>query len=129
MAMINTLRNLIMARLELIKAQYGLKEISYRIASDDQMFPHITYDFTAIVPTDMGREDFVLDINIWDKDQARAFEILDSCRHLFAFRNDPQSTILPTFYETSSGQIDDPDKTIIHLVLRLQSQVYERGDN
>lgn len=129
MAMINDLRDLIVTRLNTIKQTYGLKEISYRIASDDAMYPHITYDFPSIVPNDMGREDFVLDIDIWDKDQVRAFNILDTLRHLFAFRNDPQTTILPTFYETSSGQIDDPDKTIIHLILRLQSQVYERGDN
>lgn len=130
MAMTNDLRTLIKTTLDTLKESYDLKEISYRIASDEAMYPHITYDFPSIVPNDMGREDFVLDIDIWDKDQARAFNILDALRHLLAFRNDPQSTILPTFYETSSGQVDDPDKTIIHLVLRLQSQVYEReGDN
>ena len=129
MAMTNYLRALIDTRLNSIKTEYGIAEIGYRLASDQKLFPHVVWDITTTTPADMGREDFVLDINIWDKDQTRAFEILDSCRHLFAFRNDPQNTILPTFYETSSGQIDDPDKTIIHLVLRLQSQVYERGDN
>lgn len=127
MAMSNDLRNLVMIRLESIKATYDIKEVSYRIASDDAMFPHITYDFPAGSPMDMGREDYVLDVNIWDKNQVRAFEILDACKELFAFRNDPQTTILPTFYETSSGTVDDPDKTIVHLVLRLQSQVYKRS--
>ena len=127
MAMTNDLRILIEERLNSIKTEYGIKEISYRLASDHAMFPHVTYDFPTRVPTDMGREDYVLDINVWDKNQARAFEILDAYKDLFAFRNDPQDTILPTFYETSSGSIEDPDKTIIHLVLRLQSQVYERS--
>lgn len=127
MAMTNDLRALIVSRLESIKTEYGIKEISYRIASDDAMYPHVTYDFTSRIPTDMGREDYVLDIHVWGKDQAQAFEILDTYKDLFAFRNDPQESILPTFYETSSGSVDDPDKTIIHLVLRLQGQVYERS--
>lgn len=136
--MINDLRLLIERRLNSIKTEYGIKEISYRVASDKQLYPHIVYDFTDVSPTDMGREDFTVDVHIWDKDRFRAFEILDALREVFAFLNaphdldqedligviDPQ-TILPTFYEMSSGSIDDPDKSIIHIVLRMQVQVYE----
>lgn len=136
--MINDLRLLIERRLNSIKTEYGIVEISYRVAADDQLFPHIVYDFTDVSPMDMGREDFTVDVHIWDKDQFRAFEILDALREVFAFLNaphdldqedltgviDPQ-TILPTFYEMSSGSIDDPDKSIIHIVLRMQVQVYE----
>ncbi|MBR3105293.1 MAG: hypothetical protein IKH46_15940 [Lachnospiraceae bacterium] len=128
MAMINDLRLVIQNRLNSIKTEYGLTEVSYRVAMNDQIFPHIVYDFTTITPTDMGREDFLLDVHIWTKDQYAAFNILDACRDLLMFWNAPNESILPTFFEMSAGSVDDPDKSIVHLVLRLQVQVYEAGE-
>ena len=128
MAMTNDLRLVIQNRLNSIKTEYGLTEVSYRVATNDQMFPHIVYDFTTITPTDMGREDFLLDVHIWTKDQYTAFNIMDACRDLFMFWNAPNESILPTFFEMSAGSVDDPDKSIVHLVLRLQVQVYEAGE-
>lgn len=121
----NSLRKVIETALNSIKSTYGIKEVSYRIASTDAMYPHVVYHITSVTPADMGRLDFLLDIDVWDKNQARAFEILDAIRTMFAFWNVPQDDILPTFYDESTGTIDDPDKTIIHLVLRLQGQVYK----
>lgn len=128
MAMINDLRLVIQNRLNSIKTEHGLTEVSYRVAMNDQIFPHIVYDFTTITPTDMGREDFLLDVHIWTKDQYAAFNILDACRDLLMFWNAPNESILPTFFEMSAGSVDDPDKSIVHLVLRLQVQVYEAGE-
>lgn len=128
MAMTNDLRLVIQNRLNSIKTEYGLTEVSYRVATNDQIFPHIVYDFTTITPTDMGREDFLLDVHIWTKDQYAAFNIMDACRDLFMFWNAPNESILPTFFEMSAGSVDDPDKSIVHLVLRLQVQVYEAGE-
>ena len=125
MAMTNELRRVIIARLNNIKTQYGISEIGYRLVQDEQMFPHLVVDFPSVSPTDMGREDFLMDIHIWSKDNAAAFDIMDAVRDLFSFWNSPQDTILPTFYEMSGGQVDDPDKTVIHLVLRCGGQVYK----
>ena len=125
MAMTNELRRVIIARLNNIKTQYGISEIGYRLVQDEQMFPHLVVDFPSVSPTDMGREDFLMDIHIWSKDNAEAFDIMDAVRDLFSFWNSPQDTILPTFYEMSGGQVDDPDKTVIHLVLRCSGQVYK----
>lgn len=125
MAMSNYLRKTVIDRLNDIKTQYGINEISYRVANDENMFPHIVVDFPSITPTDMGREDFLMDIHIWTQDNYAAFEIMDAVRNLFEFWNEPDDNILPTFYELSGGQIDDPDKKICHLVLRAQGQVYE----
>lgn len=127
MAMSNYLRAVVTTRLNSIKTQYGIKDISYRIASEDAAFPHIVYDITTITPTDMGREDYLLDINIWTKNEDLGFEILDTIRDLMAFLNDPQTHILPTFYEVSAGQIEDTDRAIVHLVYRMEAQVYERS--
>lgn len=126
----NTLRALIQTKLLTLKDTFSIQEVSYRVASNDQIFPHIVYDFTSITPSDMGREDYLIDIHIWDRSdhQARAFNILDAISQVLAFDNAPGEVILPTFYEQSVGQIDDPDKTLVHLVYRAQAQVYETGE-
>lgn len=125
--MINDLRRLIELRLNSIKTEYGIKEIGYRLASDQKAFPHVVWDITTMTPTDMGRSDVLLDFHVWGREEAVVFTIMDAIRDLLMFRNDPQETILPTFYDMSEGTIDDPDRTLIHGVVRMQCQVYEAG--
>lgn len=125
--MINDLRRLIELRLNSIKTEYGIKEIGYRLASDQKAFPHVVWTITTITPTDMGRSDVLLDFHVWGREEAVVFTIMDAIRDLLMFRNDPQETILPTFYDMSEGTIDDPDRTLIHGVVRMQCQVYEAG--
>ena len=127
MAMINDLRTLIELRLNSIKTEYGIREIGYRLASDQKLYPHVVWNTTPMTPADMGRSDVLLDVHVWGKEEAAVFEIMDAIKDLFMFRNDPQETILPTFYEMSEGTIEDPDKTLVHGVVRIQCQVYEAG--
>ena len=39
--MINDLRTLVDTRLNSIKTEYGIKDIGYRLASDQKAFPHV----------------------------------------------------------------------------------------
>lgn len=128
MAMINDLRRLVDLRLNSIKTEYGIKDIGYRLASDQKVYPHVVWDITTITPADMGRSDVLLDFHVWSKTEDDVFRIMDAIRDLLMFRNDPQQTILPTFYEQSEGTVDDPDKTLVHGVVRMQCQVYERPE-
>lgn len=125
--MINDLRTLIDTRLNSIKTEYGIKDIGYRMASDQKAYPHIVWDIISILPTDMGRSDFIVDIHVWGRDESVVFNIMDAVRDLLAFLNDPEEKILPTFYEMSEGTVEDPDKTLVHGVVRMQCQVYETG--
>ena len=79
----NELRLIIQNRLNSVKTEYGIHEISYRTACDEKMFPHVVYDFSDVAPADMGRLDFTLDFHIWDKNQYTAFQIMDAIRELF----------------------------------------------
>ena len=123
--MINYLRNLVDLRLNSIKTEFGIKDIGYRLASDQKLYPHVVWEITTMTPADMGRSDMLIDFDVWGKNEADVFRIMDALRDVFLFRNDPQDQILPTFYEMSSGTIDDPDKTLVHGVVRFQCQVYE----
>ena len=125
--MINELRQVIESRLNSIKTRFNIAEISYRLASEDAMYPHIVWDYTNIVPQDQGRQDFTIDVHIWAKDQAQAFDIADAVIDLFSYANTPQEVILPTFYQSSTFPVDDPDKTIIHVVTRLEGQLYDKS--
>ena len=125
--MINELRSLINTKLNSIKDEYGIKEVAYRLASDQKMFPHIVWEITTIAPTDMGRHDFMLDIDVWGKDEETVFDIMEAVIELLAFSNDPDNNILPTFYDTSAGTVGDTDKTLVHGVIRTECQCYETG--
>ena len=125
------LRKVIKARLMtlILDPQFtGIEEsgIAFRRVDPKVAFPHIVFDFPTMSPNDEGREDFVLDVHIWTRDQWLAYELQEAVVDLFSFYNAPQDTILPTFYLTSAGEVDDPDKNICHLVVRLQAQNYER---
>lgn len=125
--MTNDLRTLVDTRLNSIRTEYAIKDIGYRLASDQKVYPRIVWDITTISPADMGREDYLLDFHVWGKADVDVFNIMDAIIELFMFRNDPQNAILPTFYEMSAGTIDDPDKTLIHGVVRMECQVYKTG--
>lgn len=130
MSRTNELRKVIQSYLETLRDAYPSitsKSITYLRADPTAMYPHIVYDFSGTDPTDMGREDYTLDINIFDKNQVQALDIADSIVDLFSFENAPQETILPTFYLTSVGNIEDPDKTICHTVVRFDVQNYQRS--
>lgn len=122
--MINEARRVIEARLNSIKTAYNIAEISYGLASEDAMYPHIVWDVANIVPRDQGRQDMTLDVHVWAREQFAAFQIADAVIDLFSYANVPQSDLLPTFYESSAFPVDDPDKTIVHVVARLEGQLY-----
>lgn len=125
--MTNDIRILVDSRLNSIKTSYGIKDIGYRLASDQKVYPHVVWDITTTTPADMGREDYLIDFHVWGKEEIGVFQIMDAIKDLFMFRNVPTNTILPTFYEMSAGTIEDPDRTLAHGVVRMQCQVYETG--
>ena len=122
--MTNKLRALIDTRLNDLKTSLGIKEVGYRRASDQKMFPHVVWEILSASPMDMGREDYIIDFDVWGKSEAKVFEIMDAIRHDLEFLNSPTNDILPTFYDVSMGTVDDPDQTLVHGVIRVHCQVY-----
>lgn len=123
----NNLRKVIDTHLAALPETLGIKEVGYRRASDQKMYPHIVWDITRIDPTDMGRADYTIDFDVWDKSEVNVFNIMDAIVKDLSFLNEPDSNILPTFFNASEGTIDDPDKTIVHGLVRIECQVYDTG--
>ena len=100
----------------------------YRIAADDATMPYKVFSLRTVNLGDLARDDISLDVEIWDKSKSpkAAEAIADAIETLFNGANLPQTSILPTFYRESRAMVDDPDKSIQHIVLSFMVQNYEK---
>lgn len=122
----NELRKLIKTQLGALKAD-GVKEIYYKKASNDDLFPHIVYTLSSVstLSNDVNRSDYHLDVDVWDREsESTVCDIADKVEIIFNNVNLPQETILPTFYLDDRASIIDEDKDIKHELIRFIIQLY-----
>lgn len=101
-------------------------KVYYRIADEDNIYPHIVFRFRKLDLGDLFRQDYMLEIDVWDKDVIHIEDMCDQIEWIFNNNNNPQNTILPTFFIESRDDIEDEDKSIQHRLLRVECQNYER---
>ena len=115
-----------------ILLQTKLKTITTNVffeqATDDALYPHIVFSFRTIDLGDLSRQDYILEIDVWDKgtDTTAIDSMADSVEDLLQAENLPQENILPTFYLIDRKAIPDTDKAIKHRLIRFQIQNYVR---
>lgn len=116
------LRKLIKAKLDEVQG-----ETHHRRAPEDAAYPYKTFILNRVNLGDLSRDDFDLQVDIWDRaaDPKQIEEIADQLETLFNAANLPQATIYPTFYREGRITVDDPDKDIQHLLLTFIIQLYE----
>ena len=115
-----TLRKLVREQLQTVQGQTYHKE-----ASEKAAYPYKTFALNSVSFMD-ARDDFELCVDIWHRGDWKVVEeIADQVEKLFQNTNLPQSTILPTFFRESRYNLEDPDKTLQHIQLRFQVQLYE----
>ncbi len=119
----NDLKKLIMTQLKTLTSN-----VYYEIAADNALYPHIVFSFKMINLGDLWRQDYTLDVEVWDKGQntTRIDSLCDDIERLLHMQNLPQTGILPTFYLIDRRSILDEDKSIKHRLVRFQIQNYER---
>jgi len=114
-----------------ILLQTKLKTIATNVffenATDDALFPHIVFNFRTIDLGDLSRQDYILEVDVWDKGNSttKVDELSDKVEDLLHMQNLPQSHILPTFYKIDRKSIMDEDKKIKHRLIRFQIQNYK----
>lgn len=114
------LRKLVNEQLQTIQG-----ETYHREAPNDATFPYKTFYLKSVTFMD-ARDDFDLCVDIWHRGDWKVVEeIADQIEELFRNTNLPQSTILPTFFRENRYNLDDPDKTLKHIQLRFNVQLYE----
>lgn len=118
----NELKKLIQTKLKTLTSN-----VYFEIASDSALYPHVVFNFKTIDLGDLSRQDYTLDIDVWDKSKSTtAIDTLcDNIESLLQAQNLPQTTILPTFYLIDRKSVLDQDKDIKHRVIRFQIQNYE----
>lgn len=116
------LRKLVREKLQTVPG-----ESYHRTAPKDAAFPYKTFSLSSVVFPDSHRDDFELEVDIWDraKDWKVVEEIADQVEALFNDVNLPQPPIYPTFFRENRYSLDDPDKNLQHIQLRFLVQLYE----
>lgn len=103
-------------------------DVYYEQADDNALYPHIVFSFRTIDLGDLSRQDYILEIDLWDKglDTNAIDKMADDVENLLQGQNLPQTGILPTFYLYDRKSILDSDKDIKHRLIRFQIQNYVR---
>ena len=116
------LRKLVREKLQTVPG-----ESYHSTAPKDAAFPYKTFSLSSVVFSDSLRDDFELEVDIWDraKDWKAVEEIADQVEALFNDSNLPQPNIYPTFFRENRYSLDDPDKNLQHIQLRFLVQLYE----
>ena len=98
-------------------------------APDTAGFPHVVWELSSVDLGDLSRDDFFLDIDVWDRGTSavRADDLMDRIEKAFRTVNLPQARILPTFYVDSRKNLPDADKRLKHRQITITIQNYERS--
>lgn len=119
----NDLKKLVQTKLKTLTTN-----VYHELADKDDVYPHIVFTFRRIDLQDLSRQDYILEVDVWDKgnDTTRVDDLADSVENLLQAQNLPQEHILPTFYLIDRRNILDEDKNIKHRQIQFQIQNYER---
>lgn len=98
----------------------------HRRPTKDAAYPYKVFTLTDVGYTD-ARDDLYLEIDIWDRslDPKTAEDIADQVEELFHDANLPAPPIYPTFFRDARYTLEDPDKDLQHIQLRLLVQLYK----
>lgn len=119
----NDLKKLITQKLKTLT-----NNVFYEQATDNALYPHLVFSFRTIDLGDLSRQDYILEVDVWDKGTStvQVDELSDQVEDLLHTENLPQENILPTFYTIDRKSILDSDKSIKHRLIRFQIQNYVR---
>ena len=122
----NDLKKLVQTKLKTINKKVG---VYHEIADDKAIYPHLVFSFRRIDLSDLSRQDYVLQVDVWDRNNSTQTvdDLADSVENLLQAENLPQDHILPTFYLIDRKSVEDEDKMIRHRIIQFQIQNYERS--
>ena len=119
----NDLKLLVQSKLKTVAAN-----VYHEIANEKALYPHIVFSFRRLDLNDLSRQDYILEVDIWDKGDSsqRVDDLADTVENLLQAENLPQTNVLPTFYLIDRNNLPDENKEIKHQRIQFQIQNYER---
>lgn len=120
----NDLKKLVQTQLKTVTAN-----VYHEVADNKAVYPHLVFSFRRIDLNDLSRQDYVLQVDVWDRNNKtqRVDDLADEVENLLQAQNLPQKNILPTFYLIDRKTVEDEDKMIRHRQIQFQVQNYERS--
>lgn len=122
----NDLKKLVQTQLKTVQKDI---KVYHEVADDTAVYPHLVFQFRRIDLNDLSRQDYVLQVDVWDRNNSTQTvdNLADSVENLLQGKNLPQTNILPTFYLIDRKTVEDEDKMIRHRQIQFQVQNYERS--
>lgn len=122
----NDLKKLIQTQLKTVQKDI---KVYHEVADDTAVYPHLVFQFRRIDLNDLSRQDYVLQVDVWDRNNSTQTvdNLADSVENLLQGKNLPQTNVLPTFYLIDRKTVEDEDKMIRHRQIQFQVQNYERS--
>lgn len=116
------LRKLIVTKLRTVSGGTYHKKAPNNAAYPYKVFRLKSSDFPNI-----DRDDIELEIDFWDRaeDPKVIEDIADQVEALFHDKVYPEPPIHPAFFRDGRYDLDDPDKTLQHILLRFMVQLHE----
>ncbi len=118
------LRKLVRERLQTVQG-----ETYHKRPSANSEYPYKVFRISSVAFPNSDRDDLELEVDIWDRntsaDPKVAEEIADQTEALFNATIEPQPPLYPAFFRENRYDVDDPDKTLIHIQLRFTVQLHE----
>lgn len=118
------LRKLVREKLQTIQG-----ETYHKRPSANSEYPYKVFRLSSVTFPNFDRDDMELEVDIWDRnpsaDPKVAEEISDQIEALFNATIEPQPPLYPAFFRENRYDVEDPDKTLIHIQLRFTVQLHE----
>lgn len=116
----NELRALLTSLLEQWATTY------YKIADDENLYPHIVFYFYNMDFPETKDNYFRIRIGIWERDEVEVNRIASEITKYFDGLNYPTESILPTFYVDSTDESENKNG-ISNINIDLIASTYERN--
>lgn len=101
----------------------------YEDADDETQHPYQVFSFESKNPDNYPRDDNYFVIDVWDKGKywTQAESMADEIETNLNMKNEPNETVLPTFYLIDRKNLKDEDKKIKHVQLKFLIKNYYIG--
>ena len=104
-------------------------ETYHKHPSANASYPYKVFRLSSVAFPNIDRDDLELEIDIWDRNPANdpkvAEEIADQIEALFNSTIQPVPPLYPAFFRDDRYDLEDPDKTLIHIQLHFTVQLHE----